>query len=163
MAFINAMTQEEGKELYNLVVYGIEGVHYNKIDDTHIETLEYSGTQGGVDTSYAGIKWILGNTFNAYLNQACTDDEIEESLKLNESTDNIRSDLIGCTFKTDAVQTEIEQTTAVATEYSKPLMYGVMGSSGWEATYNDFIDKLKNAGVDAVTAELQSQVDAFLQ
>ncbi len=163
MAFINAMTQEEGKELYNLVVYGIEGVHYNKIDDTHIETLEYSGTQGGVDTSYAGIKWILGNTFNAYLNQACTDDEMEESLKLNESTDNIRSDLIGCTFKTDAVQTEIEQTTAVATEYSKPLMYGVMGSSGWEATYNDFIDKLKNAGVDAVTAELQSQVDAFLQ
>ncbi len=162
MRFINAMTQEEGKELYNTVVYGIEGVHYNKIDDMHIETLEYSGTQGGVETSYSAMKWIMGNTFNAYLNQACTDDEVEESLKLNESEDNIKSDLIGSTFKTDAIKTQLEQTTAVATEYSKPLMYGVMGEN-WEATYNDFVDKMKNAGVEEATAELQAQVDAFLK
>lgn len=161
MAFINAMTQEEGKELYNTVVYGIEGVHYKKIDDNHIETLEYSGTQGGVETSYSAMKWIMGNTFNAYLNQACTDDEVEESIKLNESEDNIKSDLIGCTFKTDAIKTQLEQTTAVATEYSKPLMYGVMGS-GWESTYNDFVDKMNNAGVAEATAQLQEQVDAFL-
>lgn len=159
--FINAMTSEEGKELYNLMVYGIEDVHYKKIDDNHIETLEYSGTQGGVDTSYAAMKWIMGNTFNAYLNQACTDDEVELSLQLNESDSNIKSDLIGCTFKTDAIKTELEQTTAVVTEYSKPLMYGVMGS-GWESTYSDFIDKMKNAGVEKAAAELQSQVDAFL-
>ena len=159
--FINAMTSEEGKELYNLMVYGIEDVHYKKIDDNHIETLEYSGTQGGVDTSYAAMKWIIGNTFNAYLNQACTDDEVELSLQLNESDSNIKSDLIGCTFKTDAIKTELEQTTAVVTEYSKPLMYGVMGS-GWESTYSDFIDKMKNAGVEKAAAELQSQVDAFL-
>ena len=159
--FINAMTSEEGKELYNLMVYGIEDVHYKKIDDNHIETLEYSGTEGGVDTSYAAMKWIIGNTFNAYLNQACTDDEVELSLQLNESDSNIKSDLIGCTFKTDAIKTELEQTTAVVTEYSKPLMYGVMGS-GWESTYSDFIDKMKNAGVEKAAAELQSQVDAFL-
>lgn len=159
--FINAMTSEEGKELYNLMFYGIEDVHYKKIDDNHIETLEYSGTQGGVDTSYAAMKWIIGNTFNAYLNQACTDDEVELSLQLNESDSNIKSDLIGCTFKTDAIKTELEQTTAVVTEYSKPLMYGVMGS-GWESTYSDFIDKMKNAGVEKAAAELQSQVDAFL-
>ena len=159
--FINAMTSEEGKELYNLMVYGIEDVHYKKIDDNHIETLEYSGTQGGVDTSYAAMKWIIGNTFNAYLNQACTDDEVELSLQLNESDSNIKSDLIGCTFKTDAIKTELEQTTAVVTAYSKPLMYGVMGS-GWESTYSDFIDKMKNAGVEKAAAELQSQVDAFL-
>lgn len=159
--FINAMTSEEGKELYNLMVYGIEDVHYKKIDDNHIETLEYSGTQGGVDTSYAAMKWIIGNTFNAYLNQACTDDEVELSLELNESDSNIKSNLIGCTFKTDAIKTELEQTTAVVTEYSKPLMYGVMGS-GWESTYSDFIDKMKNAGAEKAAAELQSQVDAFL-
>ncbi len=108
------------------------------------------------------MKWIMGNTFNAYLNQACTDDEVEESLKLNESEDNIKSDLIGSTFKTDAIKTQLEQTTAVATEYSKPLMYGVMGEN-WEATYNDFVDKMKNAGVEEATAELQAQVDAFLK
>ena len=49
----------------------------------------------------------------------------------------------------------------MVTEYSKPLMYGVMGS-GWESTYSDFIDKMKNAGVEKAAAELQSQVDAFL-
>ena len=114
-----------------------------------------------METSYSAMKWIMGNTFNAYLNQACTDDEVEESIKLNESEDNIKSDLIGCTFKTDAIKTQLEQTTAVATEYSKPLMYGVMGS-GWESTYNDFVDKMNNAGVAEATAQLQEQVDAFL-
>ena len=36
-----------------------------------IKTLEYEGTQGLSDSSYAAWKWVIGNTKYAYLNQGC--------------------------------------------------------------------------------------------
>ncbi|MBO5959268.1 MAG: hypothetical protein J6Q65_04010, partial [Lentisphaeria bacterium] len=46
---------EIGKKIYNTMVFGIEGKHYNFVDkeNDRIETVEYASSQGGVDTSYA--------------------------------------------------------------------------------------------------------------
>ncbi len=160
LRLIELMTTEEGKDLYNMMVYGLEGVHYEKIDDTHIKTLEYDGTQGSVDTSYAGIKWIIGNTFHAYLNQGCKDGENELALEINESPNNVVSDLMGFSAKVENVATQIEQTTAVTSEYSSALQSGAMGAD-WKAFYDEYVTKMQNAGVDKILTELQSQVDAF--
>lgn len=161
MRFLEVLNTEEGKDLYNLFVYGIEGTHYEKLDDTHIKTLEYDGSQGGVDTSYAAMKWIMGNTFNAYLNQACTDDENEIAMSINTSEDSVKSDLIGFTADVEKIMTELEQTSVVTTEYSKPLLYGVFGKD-WEKNFDDFVNKMNIANMDDVVTELQGQVDSFL-
>lgn len=158
---IELMTTEEGKDLYNLMVYGIEGTHYEKIDDTHIKTLEYDGTQGGVDTSYAGIKWIIGNTFNAYLNQGCTDGDNELALEINNSQDNEISKLMGFNASVESISTQIEQINAVSKEYASSLYNGALGS-GWEEQYNAYVEKMENAGLNEVLTELQRQVDEFL-
>lgn len=155
---------EIGKKIYNTMVFGIEGKHYEFEDEANdrIRTFEYDGSQGGVDTSYAGLKWILGNSFYAYKNQAVLDDQYPVAKELNESPDTVASSLIGFTPDTSAVQTQIDQVNAVADEYYATLVRGVLGADGWEAYYNEFVEKLKVAGIDDVIAELQSQLDAFL-
>lgn len=161
LRLIELMNTEEGIELYNMVVYGLEGTHYEKIDDTHIKTLEYDGSQGGADTSYAAMKWIMGNTFHAYLNQGCADGENEIALEINESDENATSSIMGFRVDITSVQTQIEQIKAVQDEFMKTVRNGVVGSKNWEAKYNEFVQKLETAGLQTVLDEIQSQVDAF--
>lgn len=162
MRFIELLNTEEGKDVYNLTVYGIEGKHYEKLDDSHIKTLEYDSSQGGGSTSYAAMKWIIGNTFNAYLNQGCVDGENEITLALNESGDTIKSNLIGFHTDTSNIETQTSQLASITTEYSEALMYGVKGS-GWETYFKEFQDKLALAGLEQVKTELAEQINTFLK
>ena len=164
--FLEAITcgSEIGKKIYNTMVFGIEGKHYNFVDEANdrIETLEYDGSQGGVDCSYAGLKWILGNSFYAYKNQAVLDDQYPVAKELNESPDTVSSSLIGFTPDTSSVQTQVDQVKAVYDEFYTTLYRGVLGTDGWEAYYDEFVAKLETAGLNDIIAELQSQLDAFL-
>lgn len=162
LLFLQAINggSELGTEIYNTIVYGLEGTHYEKIDDTHIKTLEYDGSQGGGDTSYAAMKWIMGNTFNAYLNQACNDSDVSRDLAVNENPDNIISPLMGFRFNSENVQTQLEQCAAVVSEYEATLQWGAKGAD-WEAYYDEFVSKLEAAGYQQVIDEMQSQYDAW--
>lgn len=164
--FLEAITcgSEIGKKIYNTLVFGLEGKHYNVIDaaNDRIETLEYRDTQGGIDTSYAGKKWIIGNSFYAYKNQAVTDEYYPTCKAYNESPDTVTSSLIGFVADTTSIKTQLEQITAVENEYQNTLAMGVLGKAGWEAYYNEYMNKLKSAGLDEVKAELQKQLDAFI-
>ena len=158
------MNTEEGTELYNMIVYGLEGTHWEWVDkaNNEIKTLEYDGTQGGVDASYAAMKWIMGNTFHAYLNQGCAEGENEIAVEINTSEDNQKSAIMGLRISTDNIQTQLAQIKAVTTEYGPTLQHGVMGTDGWKAVYDEYLAKLEAAGLQDVLKELQSQVDAYL-
>ena len=131
-----------------------------KLDDTHIKTLEYDGTQGGVDASYAAMKWIMGNTFHAYLNQGCKDGDNELALEINNAKDNDTSDLTGFSADVTDIATQLEQTQAVTEEYRMALESGAMGDD-WKAYYEDYEGKMNNAGLQDILTSLQGQVDAF--
>lgn len=156
---------EIGKEIYNTLVFGLEGKHYNFVggdDPDRIETIEYAASQGGADTSYAGLKWIIGNSFYAYKNQAVLDDQYTVAKELNESPDTVSSSFIGFTVSKEKVATQVEQLNAVVTEYTTALNTGVLGKAGWEAYADEFMNKLKEAGLDEVKAEYQRQLDEWL-
>lgn len=157
---LELMNTEEGKDLYNMIVYGLEDVHYTKIDDENITTLDYDGSQAGTDAPYGAMKWIMGNTFHAYLNQGCTVGENEISLAINENPDNVISDLIGFVLDTSKIETQLEQIQAVVTEYESTLRAGAKGAD-WENYYNEYIEKVEKAGLEEVLTEIQAQVDAF--
>ena len=163
LRLLELMNTEEGTELYNMVVYGLEDTHWEWVDKANnkIKTLEYDGTQGGVDASYAGIKWIMGNTFRAYLNQGCVEGENEIALDINENPDNATSYIMGFRVDISGVQTQIEQIKAVTTEYKETIRHGVLGSAKWEDTYKEYLGKLETAGLNDVIKEIQTQVDAF--
>ena len=159
--FIDLLCSKKGAEIYNTLVYGLEGVQYEKIDDTHIKTLEYDATQGSSADSYSAWKWNLGNTFNAWLNQACSDELNERIVNVVHGSEARFSDLIGFIPDTTAVENEVAQVLALQKEYYDGLIKGVMGED-WEAYFDEYCAKLEAAGCQKVIDTLQAQVDAFL-
>lgn len=160
LAFLQLINTEAGKEIYNTIVYGLEGTHYEKIDENHIKTLEYDGSQGS-DNNYSAHKWIMGNTFNVWLNQGCTESDNEIALEINNNPNNVQSPCMGFTFDNSSVLTQLEQVKAVVTEYYDTLRLGAKGND-WEEVYNEFVAKMEAAGVQEIVDELQTQYDAFL-
>lgn len=165
LKFIECMDIERGKEIYNTIVYGIEGTHWEWVDQASntIKTFGYDSSQGGSDYLYSAHKWIMGNTFNAYLNQGCNARTIEIAKEINESSTTIHSDLSGLIFDTTAISTQMDQISAIYKEYHDTLSYGTKGVNGWKAYYDEYVTKLNTAGLEQVIAELQKQVDAFLK
>lgn len=158
---INLMNSEKGKDLYNLLVWGIEGKHYNKVSEDRIETIGYKG-QGSSSSNYGLWKWVVGNTKYAYETQ--TDNEGYKDFvfnDFNEGENTVVAPLIG--FKPDltSLESSISQLNSVMDEYSKPLSYGAVDDV--DKTYNEFIDKIKKCDSEKVKAELQKQVDEFLK
>lgn len=163
--FIEALTTgtEIGKQIYNTVVFGIEGKHYtvDANDADRITTLEYDGSQGGADVSYAAMKWIMGNSFYAYKNQAVKDGQFENIKKYNEAPETQSSDHNGFVVSNENISTEIEQINVVCEEFKSQFDSGVVGKD-FEKSWNDFMAKLEKAGVQTVIDEYQSQLDAWL-
>ncbi len=150
------------EQFYNTLVYGLEGTHYTKLNDNQVETLEFSGTQGGADTTYCYWKWIGGNTFNAWLNQSMTPEQETYIIEqINESPNTVPSPVAGIVIDITPVENEIAQLKAVYEEYHETLRCGVKGT-GAEAYLQEYLDKMETAGLSKVIDELQSQVDAFL-
>jgi len=162
MRLLEIINTEEGIELYNMLIYGIEGVHYTKIDDTHIQTLHYDNEEGDATVPFAGKKWLLGNTNYAWINQGGSDETKQAGIDLNNSDELQVSKLAGFTADTSKIETQLSQVSAVNSEYAKTLYYGVKGDE-WEKTYNDYLNALDAAGYQEIIDELQRQVDEFLK
>lgn len=157
---IELLNTEKGKELYNLLVYGLEGEHYKKVSDNRIETIGYVG-QGTADSKYGIFKWATGNVMNAYLTQADVADNLYKHYEAVHE-DAIKSPLLAFHPDTTPVKNEYTQVNAVIAEFEKVLMSGALGDK-WSSQYDDFLNKLKTAGVDKLTAEIQNQLDAYLE
>lgn len=146
-------------DIYNLLVYGIEGEHYTKNDDGTITTLEYDGGTAGSDASYGMLKWDMGNSKMAYVNQSFTEEFNTWAFDTLAETAT-PSALIGFNMDTSKIATKLSQINAVVTEYQNQLVRGAC--SDWEATYAEFIEKLNAAGIDSVREILQAQIEVFL-
>ncbi len=156
---LELLNTEKGKDLYNLMVYGIEGKHYKKINDHEIEPIGYT-SQPTADSPYGQYNWAIGNIFNGY--------EIYMKDKpLTLQSDFIKkvnaaaapSKLKGFTLNTDPIKTELAQVNAVVGEYKTTLSSGAAPDA--EALYKDFVDKLVKAGDDKIVKEIQRQIDEW--
>lgn len=138
------------KELYNLLVYGIEGKHYTKLDDKYIRINQDAGY-------FTNTDWVFGNITNEYLPEGAPADKIEQTIKVNDEA--FVSPFSGFTFNSDPVKTEIANMQAVRDEYQASLGTGTLDPEKYLPIYEE---KLKKAGSDVVVAEMQKQLDAWL-
>lgn len=157
MQLLNLMHTEKGKDLYNLLVWGLEGEHYNKTSDKRIETIGYAG-QGDSNAKYGLWKWAVGNVFLSYETQ--TDAEGYMDMIEGYHAGAIISPLMGFKPDTEDVQTELAQIRAVAAEFHNSLLSGAIPDH--EQRYEEFMAKLETAGSVKVQEELQRQVDEYL-
>ena len=137
------------KEAYNLLCFGIEGKHYEKIGDNKIKRIENSG--------YENLRpWALGCTYNQMIEETNPDDIWEQSKKMNE--ESIKSPVIGFAPDVTDLTTELAGCKSALDQYLKTLVYGVGDT---DKVYKEFIAKLKAAGVDKVISEIQRQMDEW--
>ncbi len=160
MKLLELMNTEKGKDLYRLLVYGIEGEHYKKVTEDRIEPIGYEGSQASDSSPYGLYKWLCGNTENAF--ETIYDPEGWNDYVFNDLNANAKkSRLAGFHLNTEKVDSKIKQTSAVIGEYVNQLTSGALPD--WKKTYAEFEEKLKVAGNDEVIAEIQRQVDEFLE
>ncbi|MBB6734646.1 ABC transporter substrate-binding protein [Cohnella zeiphila] len=136
-------------ELFNLLSFGIEGKHYEKLDDKTIRV----NPNGG----YTASNWVFGNVFNGYLIEGQAPDTWEVTKKLNETA--VVQPTFGFNFDDSAVKAENANIAAIKAEYEPLLDTGTVDPAEYLPEY---LNKLKKAGVDKVQAELQRQLDAWL-
>jgi putative aldouronate transport system substrate-binding protein len=135
----------------NLIAYGIEGEHYNKLDDGRIELVKESGFNHG-------WKWALVNSFKTYVMAPALADENDRILAMHEKAKP--SPLIGFAFDAETVKTELAQCKSVIDEYFKGLSCGIVDTDKY---LPEFLDKLEKAGASKLISEMQKQVDEFLK
>ncbi|MDG0810736.1 ABC transporter substrate-binding protein [Cohnella rhizosphaerae] len=139
------------KQLYNLLVYGIEGKHYTKTTGNFIRTNPDSGY-------FTNTDWVFGDIRNEYLPEGSPPGKIEDTIRANEEAAVSAFD--GFEFDPDAVKTEIANVRAVNDEYYPALATGTIDPARFLAEYED---KLAKAGAGVIVQEKQKQLDAWLK
>lgn len=136
------------KDLYNLLCYGIEGKHYNWIDDNHIKLVDNGGY-------YLNTSWAFGNQFNSYLLEGQDDNIWEETEKVNDEAEKSR--ILSFVFDNSKIQTELSQISTVTQEFKNMNN----GSVDWRECFDEYKSRLKAAGIDNVKNEIQRQLDEY--
>lgn len=156
MMVLNALYAEP--ELYQLLIYGQEGVHYTDNGDGTITT-PY-GSSPTADSDYGLTKWTIGTCMNSLVTQADSKGYYDD-LKKAEATAKINP-FLGFSFDSSAVQDECAAVLAVDNEYFNTVTMGAAGAD-WEATLDKWIAERKAAGVEEIVKEYQRQVDEYVK
>lgn len=151
MQLYNLINSETDTELYNLLIYGIEGENYEKTAENTIRTFE--------PEKYSVRPWVVGNALNAYDTQKSISGYNDYTKNVLNNPDNIdmtTTPLSDFEFDTQPVKSILAQINSVLGEY-KDLEYGT--TADWETRCSEMESKLERVGIDKVVAELQKQLD----
>lgn len=150
MKLMNLMYTD--KEIFNELVFGIEGEHYTKTGENSVEL-----TSNASESKYtfSGYAWMLGNQFKAYYMPGQADGLWEETDKLNKEAQI--SPLRGFVFDPSNVQSELAQVGAVVKEYAN----GQFNAKDIDAYIAERNAKMEQAGLSAIMEETQRQIDAW--
>lgn len=164
MEVIRMLMTKEGEEIYNTLVWGIEGIHYEWVDRDipRIKTLEFDSSQGGSGATYECRKWEVGNTFNCWLNQAMADGFNEWLLdNVHNAESTVTSPMMGYTWELSEIEDERAACKAVRSEYGDSLRHGIYGDE-WEAKYEEYVAKLEAAGVNTILETVTEQYNSYV-
>ena len=137
-------------ELKNIVSYGLEGEDYTLSDTGAVVITE--------QCTYApNTNGLFGNVFNSYLTEA----EMLSGLTRDASGQDelLYSPLLGFSVDTNPISNEVAQLSSVMEEYGKQVRCGIAD----ETTYEQMIEKMYDCGLEAYLAEIQKQLDTWLE
>ncbi|WP_165452224.1 DUF3502 domain-containing protein [Paenibacillus thalictri] len=157
LMFLNVLYKD--KEIRDLYLYGIQGKDFVPVGDKQFKYPE------GADPSkvFQNLWWMVTPWSNARIPASATATD-KKFIQMSTDPNNFTKSVIaGFDFNPDPVKTEISKVNTIVVEYRKTLESGSGTDAQQDAKYNEFIDKLKKAGVDKIIAEKQKQIDAFLK
>jgi putative aldouronate transport system substrate-binding protein len=143
-------------EIYNLLSRGIEGVHWEWVDQDNLLIGYPEGTDGDTSTYNPNTDWMFGNQFNAYYRDASQIGAWEATKVMNDTA--FPSTALGFAVDRSTIETEIAQVNAVWDELAIPI------ENGWVPA-EDFIEdataSLYDAGLQVIIDEVQRQIDEW--
>lgn len=157
MMILNAIYSQP--DLYNTLIYGIEGEDYTKNADGTITT-SYVGASPTADDSYGIQRWIIGSCKNALINNG-TDPNYYADLEALEATAQVNP-FLNFTFDRTNVEGICASILNVYYEYGPQIDNGVAGDN-WEELYNNYMAARKDAGIEELVTEFQNQLNAYIE
>ena len=149
MMLLNLLYTDE--YLINLLIYGIEGKHFEKVNDDQVRRID-----GVTNEDWEFINWTIGNSFIKYVWESEPRDTWDMNKKFNESAK--LSPTFGFYFDVEPVRTEIAAVNNVFAKYDVILKTGVADT---EEAVEKIRKSLKENGYDKIVEEAQRQYDAW--
>lgn len=140
-------------DLFNLLIWGIEGKHYNLDEQGRVVATE----EGKTVANLGAGGWKFGNQFNSYPGAKQEPDVYELTEKLNNDAD--KSPMLGFVPNTDYVANELANVVNTMSEYKARYLFGTEDPANWVDSYKQ---KMEESGIEKVKEELQEQYDKFL-
>lgn len=141
------------EKLSNMLKFGIEGTHYKKTGAKTISQLP-----AGIEKYNPALTWQLGNESISYSLPGHSP-KLWDNFKGSVSN-AVASPLLGFTFDSEAVKTQIPKLESIVKKYYRDLSMGKLDPNVNLPKMNN---ELKNAGLQKVLSEMQKQVDNFLK
>lgn len=156
LMFIEMM--HTNKELYDMVMYGIEG-------ETYVlkgEAAEYPDGITAATSNYMDWhgQWALWSPDFMRPTTTYPAGFWKNEAEFAKNPLNLQNKLDGLFFDTESIKNEIAKRDQLETDTGKILQYGVEKDAAKGLT--DYIEKQKAAGIDKILAELQKQVETYL-
>lgn len=162
--FLNLINTDE--YLRNLLNYGIEGVHYEKIAASEEELKQNEGTpyiypvklkyKEEKRKDYSVPYWVQGGLFNTYVMENEPLDKWNVFKEFNDASDEAPT--FGFDFNLDPVSAQVAGFRNVLDEFGRSLYTGSVDPDEYLPQLNK---KLEATGIREVIAEMQRQIDEW--
>ncbi len=155
MDFLNLMYTNA--DVANLLTYGIEGLHYEKVSERIIKYPD------GVDASNVGYSRVFsnfGDSMQIYQFEPVTEEAIDECLEISENA--ARSPILGFSFDPQPVSTQVSNVTNAIAEYLPGLVVGIYAEDEIDTQLERMNEALDAAGIEDIIEEHQRQLDEWL-
>ncbi|MGG3284479.1 ABC transporter substrate-binding protein [Paenibacillus solani] len=158
MKLLNLMYTDP--EIVNLLIYGIQDKHYVTVGEEAANGQSIIDFPEGVNGGNSGYPptggWIWTNQTIGHVWKGNPADYWEVQKEFNNTA--TRSAAYGFTFDSSRVRNQMTAASNVVAKYHEALMCGVLDP---ETTLPIFQKELKDAGIDDIIAEKQSQLDKW--
>ncbi len=161
MKMLNALYSDP--EISNLYMYGVEGKHYQVVEAGAVtngqDRINYLDGVDATTTTYRKSgTWLQPNQFIGDIwGLDLPADYWDATRDFNNNSD--KSAAFGFSFDATKTANEITACTNVVNKYHKALVCGALNP---EETLPKFNQELKDAGIETIIAEKQSQLDTWL-
>ena len=152
--------------LRNLLNYGIEGIHWEKVEVSDEEAKKVEGKPYIYDTKVKLIKdkirnysvhyWVQGGLFNTYVLENEPIDKWATFKEFNDASEEASS--FGFDFNLEPVSSQVAGFRYILDEFGKALYTGSVDPDEY---LPKLLEKLDDAGVQKVIDEMQRQVDVW--
>lgn len=166
MELLNLINTDE--YLRNLLNYGIEGVHFDKVPVSEDEMKAVEGKPyvlpnkikliASAQKDYSVPYWVQGGLFNTYVLDNEPADKWATFKEFND--ESIEAPSFGFDFNLEPVSTQVAGFRNVLDEFGRSLY---TGSVDPEEYLPKLQEKLNATGVQEVIAEMQKQIDEWKQ